>query len=67
MYDNIGNFNAGAVAAALGIPENTAVKGADYAHRVDHGEWQSPLDLGDQWIRRGYQWYVTSYEAQPCH
>lgn len=62
LYDNYGNFNAGAVAAALGISKATAINGADVSHGLAHPLHPRPRkdDHGDEWIAKGYDWYMKS-------
>ena len=66
LFDEYGDFNAGAVAAALGLSEGTALRGADVAHVWDtpkkgQDPRPNPQDHGDDWIRAGYDWYVKYY------
>jgi len=63
LFDPYGNFNAGAVAAALGLSKAEALKGADDFHIVDHPlhPWTDPEDHGDEWIAKGYDWYTKTH------
>ena len=51
LFDHYGNFNAGAVAAAMGLSKMEAVEGADLAHIADHPDhpWTDKEDDGDEW------------------
>jgi RHS repeat-associated protein len=67
-YENFGNFNFGAVGAALGIDLSTLLKGAGFAQqragtsRPAFGVWHGPPPYGDdprdqEMIKRGYEYY----------
>ncbi len=73
-YEDFGNFNFGATAAALGIPENVALRGAGWAstrsdpsRAAQLGHWWGPPPYGDDpadqiQIKLGYDYY-----RQGCH
>lgn len=73
-YEDFGNFNFGATAAALGIPENVALRGAGWAstrsdpsRAAQLGHWWGPPPYGDDpadqiQIMLGYDYY-----RQGCH
>jgi hypothetical protein len=61
-YDPFGNFNFGAVAAVLGIPEQIATKGADIDHVIVHHHLPSSKDHGNDWIHKYYEWYYQHYK-----
>ncbi|WP_197076410.1 polymorphic toxin type 44 domain-containing protein [Luteimonas sp. FCS-9] len=69
QYENFGNFHYGVVAAAMGIPEDVALRAAGYAQTqadTSRDEWGNPYDLGgsygddpadQQQIKDGYDYY----------
>lgn len=68
LYENYGNFHFGAVAAAFGVPEGIALRGAGLKQRIDNPDrpqpgnplWEAPYwdDPRDQeMIKRGYRFY----------
>ena len=68
QYENYGNFNYGAVGAALGIPDEVLLRMAGYAQYSDqtsNPKWGNPLggppygdDPKDQhWIKEGIRYY----------
>ena len=68
QYDNFGNFNYGATAAAMGAPLWFALRKADEAHLHDHhGQAPNPHDHGDDWIIKGYEWYQKRTFDSGCH
>ena len=69
LYDDYGNFNAGAVAAALGLTKFEAQKGADAAHVVDHPlhPFADAEDHGDEYIGKGFDWYIETYRNKKTH
>ena len=68
QYDDFGNFNYGAAAAATGAPLWFALRKADEAHLKDHhGQAPNPNDHGDDWIKKGYEWYRNRMLASGCH
>ena len=66
LFDNYGNFNAGAVAAALGLSRAEAIYGADIFHVKDHPThpFPYPEDHGDEWIGKGFDWYMKTHECK---
>ena len=74
-YEDFGNFNYGATAAALGVPENVALRMAGFAGQraQRHSRWDSartalgPAPFGDDitdqiQIKLGYDYYNNG-----CH
>src|SRR5690606_25039633 len=69
QYENFGNFRFGVVAAAMGVPEDVALRAAGYAQEqagTSKDEWGNPIDTGgsygddprdQQQIREGYEYY----------
>jgi hypothetical protein len=69
QYENFGNFNYGMTAAAMGIPEQVALRAAGWAQQqagTSRDEWGNPLDIGGSYgddpgdqarIREGYEYY----------
>jgi hypothetical protein len=69
QYENFGNFNYGVVAAAMGIPEDVALRAAGYAQTqagTSEDGWGGPIDIGgsygddpkdQQQIKAGYDYY----------
>lgn len=69
QYENFGNFHYGVVAAAMGIPEDVALRAAGYAQEqagTSKDEWGNPIDIGgsygddpndQQQIKEGYEYY----------
>lgn len=70
QYQDFGNFNYGLTAAATGIPEQVALRGAGWAQQqagTGQGGWGGPLDpnggpYGDDpadqaLIKKGYEYY----------
>jgi len=75
-YEDFGNFNFGATAAAMGVPEDVALRGAGVVQEKDSNskdEWGNPWDLpgsnssyGDdphdqEMIRQGYEYYRATH------
>ncbi|WP_158089498.1 polymorphic toxin type 44 domain-containing protein [Magnetofaba australis] len=71
-YENFGNFNYGPTAAALGIPEEIALRGAGFAQTLGgNHEWKNDIYTGnapygddpkDQWwIQQGINYYKKHY------
>jgi Bacterial toxin 44 len=68
IYEEFGNFNYGATAAAAGIPLTVALRGGGFAARGIFGGWWGPRPFGDArddqaMIRRGYYAYGTYLKA----